>query len=320
MLYLHDITKDKVGGVGVRNLRLLEKIIGIEDFKNCTLVTTKWGCTNDPQGEEEREKVLSTDPRFFAGILKHATMKRFDPKTKGRALDIITPFLNNRFTLQITCEMVDPSGPKLALGETTAGKDVTDRATRATELAQSKHELAKAQQAQEILARKFDEILFEEFNQSRKKLRRKIKLQRSGRWIIRTTIVGGAIVATVLTLGPGASGFALEPMYEKVVSRQKKAEKKAKEDLKADFVKKSQQGSLLKETNPDWLDDTHVKLLKDLESYSLRSGSSESDVLQIARQGKVVGFAASKGSEALDAADLANYENSECSESDAEML
>ena len=215
--------------------------------------------------------------------------------------------------------MADPRGPKLALGDTEAGKVVADSVEKAEKLAQTKHESAKVQQAQEILAQKYDEKLFEEFKQKRKELRRKINMQRSGRWIMRTTIVGGAIVATVLTLGPGASAFALEPAYEKAVRGQRKAEKQAKEDLKAEFVKKSQDGSRLKQTNPDWLFDKGVHSMQDLDSYSLRSGSSDVDILKVAQHGKVVGFAASEGSEApLGVTDLAMSETSESSESDAE--
>ena len=65
VLYLHDITKAKVGGVGLRHLRMLEQMIGKESYDNCTLVTTKWGCTNNPQDEEEREKTLSETGIFF---------------------------------------------------------------------------------------------------------------------------------------------------------------------------------------------------------------------------------------------------------------
>ena len=168
-------------------------------------------------------------------------------------------------------------------------------------------------QAQEILDEKYDETLFAEFKQKRKELRRKINMHRSGRWIMRTTIVGGAIVATIFTLGPGASAFVLEPAFEKAVSPQRKAEKKAKEDLKAEFVKKSQHSSRLKQINSSWLDDKHVKQLDDLESYSIKSGVSDLDITKVAQQGKNVGFAASEGSRAS-----LITENSEWSESDAE--
>lgn len=69
--------------------------------------------------------------------------------------------------------MADPRGPKLALGDTEAGKDVADSVEKAEKLAPTKQESAKVQQAQEILAQKYDESLCEEFKQKRKELRRK---------------------------------------------------------------------------------------------------------------------------------------------------
>ena len=108
----------------------------------------------------------------------------------------------------------------------------------------------------------------------------------------------------------------MEPGFEKAVSGQRKAEKKAKENLKSEFVKKSQRGSRLKETDPDWLDDTDVKELQDLESYSLKSEGSNMDVWKVVKQGEVVGSAVLEGSEAL----LDTAENTEESDSDADSL
>lgn len=101
MLYLHDITKAKVGGVGQRNLRMLEKLIGQEEYSNCTLVTTKWGCNTNSQDQENRETTLRAEKKFLGGMLdnaQHASMERFHPKTLSRALEIITPYLKNSFT------------------------------------------------------------------------------------------------------------------------------------------------------------------------------------------------------------------------------
>ena len=319
VLYLHDITKARVGGVAQTNLRMLENMIGMEKCNNCTLVTTKWGCTTNRQDAEDRETTLRGTKKYFGGMLQnehHAKMKRFDPKTRESALEIITPYLDNNFTPQISHQMVDPHGPKLALGETEAGKVVADNLEI---LKQTKQELGKVQVAQDILSQKYDESLFAEFKQKRKTLRRKIRLQQSGRWAMRTIIVGGAIVATVLTLGPGASAFALEPAFEKAVSGQRKAEKKAKEDLKAEFVEKSKGTSRLKQTNPDWLWDRHVQEFHDLESYSRKSGDSDLDILKLVRHGEAVGFAASEGSGAcLDATDVTMSESSDWSDSDFE--
>ena len=127
-------------------------------------------------------------------------------------------------------------------------------------------------------------------------------------------------MATVLTLGPGASAFVLEPAFEKAVRPQRRAEKKAKGDLKADFVGESQHANQLKRTNPDWLWDPRVNRLQDLqESYSLKSGSSDSDILKVVRHEETVGFATSEGSEdPLHVTDLAVSESSDFSKSDVE--
>ena len=190
VLYLHDITKAKVGRAGLTNLRMLENMIGMEKIDNCTLVTTKWGCTTNSQDELEREKTLRAEKNFFFGSMlqntQHANMERFDPKTQKTALDIITPFLEKTFTPQISCQMADPCGPNLALGETEAGKVVADNVEKR---AQTMQQPEKVRHAQEVLSQRFDEELFEEFKQKRKVLRRKTRKQRSGCWIMRTSIV-----------------------------------------------------------------------------------------------------------------------------------
>ena len=138
VLYLHDITKAKLGGLGLTNLRMLEEMIGKEAFANCAFITTNWGCSNDPQGEEAREKELGSNEKYFGGMLRSdAKMKRFDPMTREKALDIITPYLETQFTLQISRQMADPRGPKLTLGHTDAGKIVADNVDNVRKLART---------------------------------------------------------------------------------------------------------------------------------------------------------------------------------------
>lgn len=300
VLYLHDITKARMGGVGKRNIRMLEQMIGLDKFKNCTIVTTKWGSTN-LQDAELRETTLRTDKDFFGSMLQtgqlthDATLRRYSPKSKECALDIIKPYLRNKFTAKISKQMVARRGPKLPLGKTEAGKLVAENLEK---LAQVQEENEQLRNAKHTLSKRFDENLFEEFRRNSKKLRRKIALQRSGRWIMRTTIVGGAIVATVLTLGPGAAAFALEPAYEKAVRGQRRDERHAKAKLEEDFKKKSKGGSgYLSAINPQWLWNSKVKSMDDLnsEGYSIKSRSSEDLELGIARVGGVVGVAAEGG-------------------------
>lgn len=319
VLYLHDITKGKVGGAAQRNLRMLENMIGKKEYSNCSLVTTKWGCTTNPQDEEQREMTLKKEKKFFGGMLhdkQHARMERFHPKTRERALEIITPYLNNKFTPQISQQMVDPQGPKLSLGETEAGKVIADNLVKLT---QTNRELEKVQKAQEILSQKYDEALFSDFKQKRKVLRHKFRMQRSGRWIMRTTLLGGAITASVLTLGPGASTFVLVPVLEKAVSGLKAREKKEREELKAQFVKESKNANILKKIDPDWLFDMKVQRLEDVESYSQKSGSSDVNLAKVMQCGEYVGIVSDGVGIGLDAAGLAMSEDSESTDSDTEL-
>ena len=324
VLYLHDITKAKVGGVAQRNIRMLENMIGGEKFDNCTLVTTKWGCSKVNE-EKARETSLCREMKYFGSMLqnpnhdshRNATLARFDPKTKATALSIIHPYLENKFTPKISSQMVDPRGPKFALGETEAGKVVADNLKK---LAETKQELSKVKAAEQLLAQKYDETLFEEFKQKRKRLRRKIALQRSGRWIMRTTIVGGSIAATILTLGPGAWAFALEPAYERVVRGQRRNEKLAQHQLEEEFKARSKDASYLQGKDPSWLRTNKVQKLKDLEGevFSIKSESSES-ILAVASKGMNVGVVVA-GKEAVgDAVEMAEMiEESEDSESGSE--
>ena len=239
VIYLHDISVGKLGSVGQRNLRMLEKMIGIDEWDNRTLVTTKWGCTNKPQGEEMRERILRDEEKYFGAMLRHsrqASMVRFDPKSKGKALEIIKPHLNKSFAPEISIQMVDPHGPRLALGETDAGRVVAENLER---LHRATGQLEELQASQKILAQKFDEKLFEEFKSKRDKLILKHQLQRAGRWIVRARIVGGTIIATVFTMGPGASIIALEAPFEKFARNQKREERQVRDRLEKEYKEES---------------------------------------------------------------------------------
>ena len=274
---------------------MLEQLIGVKEFRHCTLVTTKWGCTNRAD-EEEREEVFKQGDAYFGTMLKthdnphqNANIRRFDPKSKGTALEIIYPYLENAFVPDITKQMVHPQGPKLALGKTGAGEIV---ANGLDELEEIRGELAAIEDARKVLTQKYDVELFEEFKQKRKRLRRHLRLRRGGRWVMRTTIVGGAITATVLTLGPGAAAFVLYPAYEKVARGQKREDMRAKETLKHEFEEKQKKAGMLKGVNSDWLWDSKVKNMEDLESegHSVLSASSD-NLPQVAKEGQTLGSA-----------------------------
>ena len=201
-------------------------------------------------------------------------MTRFEPKSKGRAIDIIKPMLKNSFAPKLSEQMVDPKGPKLALGETDAGRIVADNMEK---YLKAQGDFKKLEHQRNILAHRFDGKVFEEYKQRRDKLFQKHRLQKAGRWAIRTAIVVGAVTATVVIMGPGASLIALEPGYEKFASRQRRKEKAAMEQLKKEYKEDSAVSTNgLVEYNPVWLEDKNIQSLQhlDAEGYSLRSGSN----------------------------------------------
>ena len=83
-------------------------------------------CTGAEVFEGLRMTVISQWYAYFPPPASSATMQRFDLKSKGRALEIIRPLLDNEFVPKPSFRMVDPQGPKYALGETDAGKMVAD--------------------------------------------------------------------------------------------------------------------------------------------------------------------------------------------------
>lgn len=277
ILYLHDITKARMGGVGLRNLRMLENMIGMDKWDNCTLVTTKWGCTDNPAAEEGRELQLKTRPQYFQTMVESAhsaSMRRFT-KTKRSGLAIIQPHLRRKFTPKISEQMVKKGGPMLSLGQTDAGKVVADGLEK---LAEANQRADHLEFAKKILEQKFDEKLFQEYKQKRDSLLSKHRMQRAGRWAMRTVIIGGSIAATVVTLGPGASAFALEPIFERYANKQKQIERKEKEELKAGYKQESTNSETMSKYSTDWLSDRRVQNRRDLDwdEFSLASESKTS--------------------------------------------
>lgn len=105
------------------------------------------------------------------------------------------------------------------------------------------------------------------------------------------------MVASVLTLGPGASAFVLEPAFEKAVRGQCREEKRAKVELEKEFKNKSKDAHYLQSTNAQWLWNSKLKKLEDLdnEGYSTKIIGSEDDLLQVVKKGRDCGFRCGRG-------------------------
>lgn len=289
VLYLHNIIKDKVEEVKQRNIRMLENMIDDEKFENCILVIIKWDCSKLDE-ENVREEILRSQKKYFDFMLQNenqnihhsAVMTRFELKIKDISLSIIHLYLENKFISQIFSQMIDLKSLRLVLSEIEADKVVANNLEK---LAQTKQEMIKVQATQKLLRLKYDETLFEEFKQKRKKLRRRIVLQRFDRWIMRITIIESVIVVTILTLDSSASTFALKLMYEKTVREQRRNEKRAKVQLKEKFKNRSKYVVYLQNKNSSWLRINKIQNMKNLndETFNIKSESSE-NILAVTRK------------------------------------
>lgn len=218
ILYLHDITRPRMNSGGESNIRMLEEMVGKDKWENITLVTTKWHCSLNHDGELQREKTLQMNDKFWKSMRESshkASMKRFIG-TKESALDIIRPHLNNNFAPAITEEMVMPGGPYLALGETKAGRVIQESVEKRL---RSMGKYKELQDVYRTLQQKFDDQAFQSFLLQREDIIKRQRRHRVGRWGFRLAMTCGAVVATVLTESPAAgraiiaAGGAMESVW-----------------------------------------------------------------------------------------------------------
>ncbi|KAK5200138.1 hypothetical protein LTR99_004936 [Exophiala xenobiotica] len=122
IVYLHRILDVRLGGTGMRNLRMFKKLVGEENLSSIVLATTFWEHT-DPNVGEKRENQLRVNEEFWGKMVARGSrMFRHDK-------DVVsgTEILNYLFGLEgkpkydIQVDMVDK---KKALDETAAGAEV----------------------------------------------------------------------------------------------------------------------------------------------------------------------------------------------------
>jgi hypothetical protein len=119
ILYFHNISNTRVGGIAVRNLRLFEELVGDDPLKSVIVVTNMWKLVDEDLGGA-RELELKTDPDFFKGIHDQGGIFMRHLDTKDSAFKILRYLLDRKLApgkLTIQIEMVDE---KLTLDETNA--------------------------------------------------------------------------------------------------------------------------------------------------------------------------------------------------------
>lgn len=212
IIYMYDITRSRLGGIGEQNIRLLEELTGKDRWSHISLVTNKWHWSGSHESELQRERELKSDERAWKALLeggRPARLHRFS-NDQNSALEIIQWHLDQGFHPEISCQMANPAGPQLSLGDTDAGKIILR--SYAPKFSQLNHPVERARLDQ-VLSHKFDNQLAHFAIQGMLakllKAKREHRLQQVGRWFIRLGMVGGTILVTLATENPGVVGTGI---------------------------------------------------------------------------------------------------------------
>lgn len=212
IIYIYDVTRSRLGGAGEQNIRLLEEFTGRGRWHHISLVTNKWGWTRSPENEANCEKELESDEKawkFLREGSRPARLHRFYNDQKS-GLEIVSWHLDQSFEPEITYQMADPSGPRLSMGETDAGQII--QSSYMPKLMQLGDSSARAQLDQ-AMGHRFDDqqVQFAIRGILERLHRAKVehRIQQVGRWAIRLSMVGGCIMATLVTENPSALGAAV---------------------------------------------------------------------------------------------------------------
>ncbi|KAL2201746.1 hypothetical protein CC79DRAFT_1247066, partial [Sarocladium strictum] len=135
IIYLQDIRVERIGGVALKNIRILESLTGLENFGAITIATNFW--TSPPADRmTEHEVALMNDEYFFGPMLRGGARYWRLPdwgSSPGRSqcLSLLSEAVTGRRPLgamQIQRELVDQG---LKFGGTGAGQVVMAEFQRA---------------------------------------------------------------------------------------------------------------------------------------------------------------------------------------------
>lgn len=122
IVYLHRILDVKLGGTGMRNLRMFKKLVGEENLGSIVLATTFWEQT-DPSVGEKREHQLRVTEEFWGKMVANGSRVFRHDQGVSSGTEILKYLLgrSGKAAYDIQIDMVDK---KMALDETAAGAEV----------------------------------------------------------------------------------------------------------------------------------------------------------------------------------------------------
>ncbi|KAK5305057.1 hypothetical protein LTR99_004123 [Exophiala xenobiotica] len=123
ILWLHPISHARMTGSAMRNLRLLQDLVGKDSLRNVRLITTFWDNVDRRIGEQRLQE-LQHDDMFWKPMIEHGSKVHMYANNKDSAYAIVKTVLNNqRSILEIQKELVDQHR---TLWQTAAGMTVRD--------------------------------------------------------------------------------------------------------------------------------------------------------------------------------------------------
>ena len=129
IIYLHRILDVRLGGSGVKNLRMFKKLCGDDGLKSVILATTMWETTSKEIGAK-REAELQQSSIFWKPMIEQGSQVFRHDAGRTSGLKIMQYLIDRKrpVTLDIQREMVDQ---KLQLGQTGAGVEVASEVEKA---------------------------------------------------------------------------------------------------------------------------------------------------------------------------------------------
>ncbi|KAH7400674.1 P-loop containing nucleoside triphosphate hydrolase protein [Phaeosphaeria sp. MPI-PUGE-AT-0046c] len=171
IVYLHRIEDVRLGGAGMRNLRMFKALCGDNSLASVVLATTRWRNV-DPDEGLLREQQLCSSPKMWKRMIDYGSKVMRQDRDEDSAYEILQYLLQRRkpVTLDIQVELVDN---KKSLNETGAGQEL--HAELEKQKKEYEKQLAALRQEMEDAMKKMDADLKEQLQAEKDDLERRLR-------------------------------------------------------------------------------------------------------------------------------------------------
>lgn len=130
LISLHRIIDVRIGGSGVKNIKMFKKLCGDDTLRSVVLATTMWDFNPNEETGKSREVQLHSHPLLWKPMIDQGSKVFRQDNGKVSAMRIIQYLIDTKrpVILDIQREMVDQ---KMQLGQTGAGSEVASEVEKA---------------------------------------------------------------------------------------------------------------------------------------------------------------------------------------------